>query len=152
MKYKINIYKKLKIKNFINTQKFYFFIFFNIKKQKLNIKTQQILYNQSFIIKKFNNVYLKKVIQFSIFNNLSNICSSFIYLGKIQNKKELNLNFKKLNICSIILENKIYNSKQFKNILNINYKNTINFFYFFLLKSFFLFFYNTSHKISITSK
>ena len=139
MKYKINRYKNIKIQNFIKTQRFYFFIFFNIKKQKVNIKMQQSFYNQAYKIRKFNNIYLKKLIKFSVFSNLNSICSSFIYLGNVQNKQISFIEFKKLNICFIIFENKIYNLKQFKTISNINFRNMLFSIYFFLIKNFFIY-------------
>lgn len=137
MKYKINTYLNLKIKNFMKTQKFFFFTFFITKKQKLNIKTQQSFYNKSFQISKFNNIYLKKIIKHSIFSNLNCICSGFIYLGNVQNKKVTFLELKKINIYSIIFENSIYNSKQFTNVLNFNYNSTLSQLYFFLNNFFF---------------
>jgi len=137
MKYKINTYLNLKIKNFIKTQKFYFFTFFIKKKQKLNIKTQQNFYNKYFQINKFKNIYLKKIIKNSVFNNLNCICSGFIYLGHVKNKNISFLELKKINIYLIIFEKSIYSLKQFTNILHLNFNRMISQMYFFLNNFFF---------------
>ena len=97
---------------------------------------QQNFYNQAFKIRKFNNIYLKKLIKFSVFNSLNSICSNFIYLGNVQNKQISFIEFKKLNICFIIFENKIYNLKQFKTISSINFRDILFSIYFFLIKNF----------------
>lgn len=56
MKFKLDMFIHLKIKNYIKSQKLFFFCFFNTKKQKVNLKILQQLSVQNLKIIKFKNI------------------------------------------------------------------------------------------------
>ena len=146
MKYKINIFINLRIKNFIKNQKLIFFVFFYTKQQKISLKTLQQLFSQSFKISKFQNNYFQNILKNSIFSTLIPIFSNNIYLcNYLLNKHEKNKCYSLLNnikVVFLLFENFIYNTTQLKRIINFNYYSYIVklFFYFkFFLIHFFLF-------------
>nr|QYC61862.1 hypothetical protein [Actinocyclus sp. mgcode 4] len=137
MQYKTSLYHSTKIKNLLNDQKLLFLVFFNSKKQKTNIKLNQKLLQQNFKIIKLKNRYIKNLFKFSIFFNLTFICSSFIYFGVNLNKNFDFINVQPIKIISIFFENNIYNAEQLSNVLSLNYESNIKNLYFFLIRLFF---------------
>jgi len=137
MKYKVNLYHINKIKNFFTSQKVFYFVFFNSKKQKTNTKLNQILFKKNFKLIKFKNMYLKNLFNYSILSNITFLCDSFIYFGIANNPKFLFKNFQKLKFISIFVENSIYNIKQLVNFSSLNYELNFKSFYFFLIQFFY---------------
>jgi hypothetical protein len=143
MKFKLDMFIHLKIKNYIKSQKLFFFCFFNTKKQKVNLKILQQLSVQNLKIIKFKNIYFQNLLKQSIFNNLIHICSNHLHICNsvsssfINNiQKNIFKIFNNVTIFSILFENFIYNKAQIKNIISLKLMFNITTFYLFLFKIF----------------
>ncbi len=147
MSFNLKDYKWLKIKYYFKKVNFFFF-FHNIALDNENwIKVEQAFFNYKLEYYRVFNSLILNVLKISIFRNLSTLIHGPIILlnSKIDKLtlKKINDNAVIINLLCLKLNNKIYSSKQVKNLIEFSYKKNIYLFYkllnCFVKKSYFTF-------------
>ncbi len=149
MKFNLKSYKIYKFKNLLEKNHFMFITNSVNVEKKGGLKVEQNFYNLNLHYYKGSNKILVKILNNSIYKNLSNILNGpflFIFFNKYNDNSSSKLmfldNLKHYNIIPycLLLKNKIYYKIHFNNLKS--YKYTINIYFLnqtiYKLKTFFI--------------
>ncbi len=133
MSFNLKDYKWLKIKYYFKKVNFFFF-FHNPALDNENwVKVEQAFFNSKLQYYRVFNSLILNVLKVSIFKNLATLIHGSIILlnSKIDKLtlKKITDNAVIINFLCLKLNNKIYSSKQIKNLVEFSYEKNIYLFY-----------------------